>query len=242
MAATVHLDVLQGDKPIGHVHLSPGQPLEVGREGAGCRIADPAMSRRHFVLTQQGEELRLEDLGSSGGTFVNGGSVDGVVVLAHGDRVEAGETTFIVTMEEASADHIEGTTWHVHEPPPGYFVIGHLGLQREGPGSFAETVVCKEDQLAESTTLDDYADQQCERLKAFASDMAVTRAGPAAELAPLPSTLLRLAFTYQGTRLNQWHIYVRREQRVGIAVWTFEHPQSGEREQVRQFLSHLVFE
>ena len=52
----------------------------------------------------------------------------------------------------------------------------------------------------------------------------------------------KLAFTYQGTALNQWHIYVQREQRVGIAVWTFEHPQSGERDQVRQFLSHLVFE
>ena len=242
MAATVHLDVFQGGKQIGHIHLAPGHPMEVGREGAGCRIGDPTMSRRHFLLTQQDQGLALEDLGSSGGTFLNVAPVESTVVLANGDRIEAGDTTFVVTLEEGSAHHIDGTTWHVHEPPPGYFVIGHLGLQREGGGAFAETVVCKEDQLAEAMTLDDYADQQCERLRVFASDLAVNRSGPAPELAPLPSVLLRLAFTYQGTRLNQWHIYVQREQRIGIAVWTFEHPQSGEREQVRKFLSHLVFE
>ena len=242
MPATVHLDVFMGEQQIGHVHLSPGHPMEVGREGAGCRIGDPAMSRRHFLLTQRDDDLLLEDLGSSGGTFLNGAPVAGATVLAHGDRIEAGDTTFVVTLDQGSADHIDGTTWHVHEPPPGYFVIGHLGLQREGGGAFAETVVCKEDQLAEQTTLDEYAEQQCERLRVFAADLAVTRAGPAPELAPLPSVLLRLAFTYQGTALNQWHIYVQREQRVGIAVWTFENPQSGERDQVRQFLSHLVFE
>lgn len=242
MAATVHLDVFQGEKQIGHIHLAPGHPMEVGREGSGCRIGDPAMSRRHFLLTEQDGNLLLEDLGSSGGTFLNGGPIAGAAALAHGDRIEAGDTTFVVTLEEGSADHIDGTTWHVHEAPPGYFVIGHLGLQREADAAFAETVVCKEDLLDGQTTLEDYAEQQCERLRVFASDFAVTRAGPAPELAPLPSVLMRLAFTYQGTPLNQWHVYVQREQRVGIAVWTFEHPQAGEREQVRRFLSHLVFE
>ncbi|MBK8766220.1 MAG: FHA domain-containing protein [Burkholderiaceae bacterium] len=145
MPATVHLDVFMGEQQIGHVHLSPGHPMEVGREGAGCRIGDPAMSRRHFLLTQRDDDLLLEDLGSSGGTFLNGAPVAGATVLAHGDRIEAGDTTFVVTLDQGSADHIDGTTWHVHEPPPGYFVIGHLGLQREGGGAFAETVVCKED-------------------------------------------------------------------------------------------------
>ncbi len=242
MNPRVHIDVFQGEKAIGHIHLPPGQPLEVGREGAGCRIADPAMSRRHFLLSQTDDGVTVEDLGSSGGTFVNGAALSEPVLVASGDRIEAGDTLFVVELETESPDQIEGTTWHVHEVPEGFFVIAHLGLQHQGGGAFAETLMCREDQLEPGQTLSAYVDKQCEALQTFVAELAITDAGAASEIDDTESNLRRLAFLYQGAPVHQWHAYVQREQRVGVAVWTFEHPHAGEREQVRQFLTKMHFE
>jgi hypothetical protein len=59
---------------------------------------DVKMSQTHFSLETDGKICRIRDLDSSNGTLVNG---DSIVehVLADGDRVTAGETTFLVTIE-----------------------------------------------------------------------------------------------------------------------------------------------
>ena len=50
----------------------------VGRvEEAAIRIDDPSVSRRHALLLWDGEILRVRDLGSSNGTFVDGEEVSG---------------------------------------------------------------------------------------------------------------------------------------------------------------------
>lgn len=56
-------------------------------------LADPSVSRRHARLLPRGGELLVEDLGSSGGTFVNGQRVERAAagpgdVLRFGPRVE----------------------------------------------------------------------------------------------------------------------------------------------------------
>ena len=70
-----------------------GKPLQIGR-GTSCDIvlADLAVSRRHARIHWQDEELVLEDLGSSGGTYVNGARVERCS-LEPGDLVRFGRKT-----------------------------------------------------------------------------------------------------------------------------------------------------
>ena len=54
-------------------HLDPGQPLIVGRDSEHDIVLDEAMvSRAHARLTLLGDQVFVEDLGSSNGIFVNG--------------------------------------------------------------------------------------------------------------------------------------------------------------------------
>ena len=53
----------------------------VGRdETCDIRIVAKSVSREHCAIEQRGDELVLRDLGSSGGTFVEGDRVDSVRV------------------------------------------------------------------------------------------------------------------------------------------------------------------
>lgn len=57
--------------------LREGVPLIVGRAPTcDLPIIDPTISRRHAEVSSEGEKLRIRDLGSSNGTFVNGERVD----------------------------------------------------------------------------------------------------------------------------------------------------------------------
>jgi diguanylate cyclase (GGDEF)-like protein len=57
-------------------------------------LQDHQVSRNHacFVLSQG--ETRVEDMGSTNGTFVNGKAVEGQVVVSDGDEVQVGSTNF----------------------------------------------------------------------------------------------------------------------------------------------------
>jgi hypothetical protein len=62
----------------GHFHggflpLEPGRALLIGRKpGADLVIADDLVSRSHARLTFEGDDLVVEDLGSTNGTYLNG--------------------------------------------------------------------------------------------------------------------------------------------------------------------------
>ena len=70
-----------------------GSPLRIGRD-TSCDVvlADLAVSRRHARIEWQDTELVLEDLGSSGGTWVNGARVERCS-LRRGDVVRFGRKT-----------------------------------------------------------------------------------------------------------------------------------------------------
>lgn len=71
--------------------------LTIGRDGCDVNLADPLVSRRHAELVSSGGGgLRVSDLGSSNGTFVNGRPVGGEHDLAEGDEVRIGDTTWKV--------------------------------------------------------------------------------------------------------------------------------------------------
>ena len=90
--------VVTGEGPLrGRVLVVDGDEQVLGRrEGSDLQLADPHVSRAHAVIRRQSGAVWLEDLGSTGGTFVNGEPVTGSQALRHGDMVKFGtvETRF----------------------------------------------------------------------------------------------------------------------------------------------------
>ena len=66
-------------------------------------LTDPRVSRRHAVVRLDGAALSIEDLGSSGGTAVNGVTIAQPTALAPGDRVVVGATELTVLWTPAGA-------------------------------------------------------------------------------------------------------------------------------------------
>lgn len=72
------------------VHLSRGRHL-VGRQpGAAVPLADSRVSRRHAEIHVDGRGVRVQDLGSTNGTFVDGERVDEEVPLVGGETLSFG--------------------------------------------------------------------------------------------------------------------------------------------------------
>jgi pSer/pThr/pTyr-binding forkhead associated (FHA) protein len=76
------------------IALAPGHMI--GREGCEIVLPDPEVSRRHAVLRALDDELAIEDLASTNGTWVNGQLISGVQVLAAGDSLRFGNTVAVV--------------------------------------------------------------------------------------------------------------------------------------------------
>ena len=76
----------------GDVFELPEGETIVGRElGLSLSLVNEStVSRRHASLVKAGSDVRLKDLGSSNGTFVNGQRVSGEVPLNPGDSVQFG--------------------------------------------------------------------------------------------------------------------------------------------------------
>ncbi|MFN3220260.1 MAG: adenylate/guanylate cyclase domain-containing protein [Acidimicrobiales bacterium] len=76
-------------------------PLEVGREADGLVIDDAKVSRRHAIFEPvSATSVRVRDLGSSNGTYVDGVAVTTAVVLRGGQSAQLGD----VTIEVIAAD------------------------------------------------------------------------------------------------------------------------------------------
>ena len=107
----------------------------IGRSGDCAlqipREKDMRISRRHCLLIINPPKIRIRDLGSRNGTFVNGealpaGTLGDVPeqmtphdrVLTHGDKVNIGETSFEVLIPSLKA---AGTS--VALPPPGTKIV-----------------------------------------------------------------------------------------------------------------------
>lgn len=70
-------------------------PVAVGRhESADVLIPDDTLSRRHFLIWQQGESFLIKDLGSQNGTWVDGQRAQGTK-LSHNVCIVAGRTVFM---------------------------------------------------------------------------------------------------------------------------------------------------
>jgi pSer/pThr/pTyr-binding forkhead associated (FHA) protein len=74
------------------------EAITIGHE-QGCDLVlahDPTVSRRHAQVLREGEQLLVEDFGSTHGTFVNGERVNGRVELPPGAILRLGNSYFAI--------------------------------------------------------------------------------------------------------------------------------------------------
>ncbi|QCR18052.1 FHA domain-containing protein FhaB/FipA [Agrococcus sp. SGAir0287] len=73
----------------------PATGLTIGRSsGSGLQVKDDYTSSNHARLVLRGDEWRIEDLGSTNGTFVGGRRVQGSASVTPGVELRIGTTTF----------------------------------------------------------------------------------------------------------------------------------------------------
>lgn len=86
-----------GGGPQDEVAFS-GQILNIGRDPS-CELAldYPMVSWQHARLSRGGNQITVEDLGSTNGTFVNGQRISGAVAVKPGDIIGLGSYTFRLT-------------------------------------------------------------------------------------------------------------------------------------------------
>jgi predicted component of type VI protein secretion system len=104
----VELKVLEGRQQGKTIPLNVRQFL-IGREqDCHLRPNSDLVSRHHCVFTVDDFTVRLRDLGSTNGTFVNGERIQGQVVLKPGDQVSVGKLSFeiVVHKEAPVAAHV----------------------------------------------------------------------------------------------------------------------------------------
>jgi len=74
----------------------PSSVAVVGRRhDCDLRISLPTISRRHCEISRNGEALKIRDLDSAWGTFVNGQRVNGETPIKAGDYIRLGPLTFV---------------------------------------------------------------------------------------------------------------------------------------------------
>jgi pSer/pThr/pTyr-binding forkhead associated (FHA) protein len=82
-----------------------GGKLFIGRE-EDCHLRPNSefVSRHHCALLLDDYTLRIRDLGSKNGTFVNGRRIGSAeTILLHDDVISIGETTFLIDLNHSTA-------------------------------------------------------------------------------------------------------------------------------------------
>src|SRR5205085_10390360 len=96
----VELRVLEGKQQGKAIPLHVRQFL-IGREqDCHLRPNSDLVSRHHCVFTIDDFSIRLRDLGSTNGTFVNGERLQGQTMLKAGDHVVVGKLSFEIVVRQ----------------------------------------------------------------------------------------------------------------------------------------------
>jgi pSer/pThr/pTyr-binding forkhead associated (FHA) protein len=93
----VKLKVLRGASAGKEVAIN-GPRFFIGRsEECHLRANSDAISRRHCAITVEDDNVKIRDLGSRNGTYVNGVRIDGEHRIQMGDQLRVGPLEFLVT-------------------------------------------------------------------------------------------------------------------------------------------------
>ena len=84
------------------------EPLEIGRECDGILVLDAQASRRHAMLSPRNDQVLVEDLGSTNGTFLDGERISSAVVLMPGSLVQLGDT--VLTLVSAGSPPVQAAS------------------------------------------------------------------------------------------------------------------------------------
>src|SRR5690606_2965148 len=97
------LRVVSGKQAGSVIPLVAGRFLIGREEDCHLRPGNDLVSRHHCVFKTDEYTVRIRDLGSTNGTFVNGERLRGEVMLNTGDKVRVGNLEFEVTITEGAA-------------------------------------------------------------------------------------------------------------------------------------------
>lgn len=86
----------------------PADQVSLGRDPSNVlSIIDPSLSRRHCVITREGDEYKIRDLKSRNGTFVNATpTTEGM--LQHGDQISVGDSVFQFLLKDEVEEALPG--------------------------------------------------------------------------------------------------------------------------------------
>ncbi len=95
VVVSAHLVIAQGNDAGQEIEIRPGKSYTIGRGlDNDVVLTDIAVSRKHFDLRHEDGSWVIIDRGSGNGTVVNGNIEDNPFMLANGDTIEIGNTTF----------------------------------------------------------------------------------------------------------------------------------------------------
>lgn len=90
----------KGPKELRGVQIAVRGPIIVGRSpGSDIVIGAEYVSSRHARFVLMGQNLFIEDLGSTNGTAVNNRYISEPTALRNGDRITVGDVTMRVRFE-----------------------------------------------------------------------------------------------------------------------------------------------
>src|SRR5271165_1165975 len=97
------LRFISGKYQGGEFPIVPDKQILIGRSSdLDMVLVEDMVSRKHARIQTQGEQIWIEDLGSTNGTFVNGEKIKRAR-LKEGDRVLIGTSILKVISSDASA-------------------------------------------------------------------------------------------------------------------------------------------
>jgi pSer/pThr/pTyr-binding forkhead associated (FHA) protein len=123
------------------------------REDCDLRIPLGDVSRKHCRLIRDGDTVRIEDLGSSNGTYHNGARVQ-EAVLAPGDSVQIGPVVFVLQVDGVPTDEelapvVVTPVAEEEAPESAPTTLEEPQLDAEGHGTMGPGEMPTEEQLAE---------------------------------------------------------------------------------------------
>lgn len=119
-----------------------GERISVGREDTDILLRHPEVSRRHALFTRDGDGFRLDDLGSTNGTWVDGRRLEpgAPIRLRGGERVRFAVMEFVFGPTSEEPD-LPAERLAVGRDPAGQVVLSdddvswnHCVLERTGDG------------------------------------------------------------------------------------------------------------
>jgi adenylate cyclase len=112
--------------------VKPGVTLVVGRAvNSDIPIYDPTISRQHAQLSAEDGGVRVKDLGSSNGTFLNGSRVTNALA-APNDVITFGKVAFYVRETAKSAGRQDAEAGFAVPKPSGATIVRQLPVREEG--------------------------------------------------------------------------------------------------------------